>query len=163
EIGRGGLGRVLRAQDRYLGRAVAIKLPLRDDKLVRDRFLHEVLITARLQHPSIVPLYEAGTWPSGEPVDVMKLVEGRGLHHAMAEAHSLDERLALLPNVIAVAEATAYAHSQAIVHRDLKPDNVLLGAFGETVVLDWGLAHDLSADGESDGQVMGTPRYMAPE
>src|SRR5262245_42596676 len=100
EIAKGGLGRILAAEDRTLQRKVAIK-----ELLVNRghaRFLHEALVTARLQHPSIVPLYEVGRWPSGEPYYSMRLVSGQPLDAVIAAAGSLDERLALLPHVIAV-------------------------------------------------------------
>jgi serine/threonine protein kinase len=140
-----------------------------------------VAITARLQHPAIVPVHDSGVWESGEPYYVMKLLSGgRTLKEAVAEAKDLNGRLALLPNVIAVADAIAYAHSLEIIHRDLKPSNVLVGPFGETVVIDWGLAKNLSQPPSSDdlgddpyrtaapdltsaGSIMGTPQYMAPE
>ena len=177
ELGRGGLGAVLRAHDRELGRLIALKVPLLASGATRGRFLREALLTARLQHPSIVPVYEAGTWRDGEPFYAMKLVEGRTLQALLDEATTLERRLALLPNLIAVADAIAYAHQQHIIHRDLKPSNVVVGEFGETVVLDWGLAKELGEPGEAPietstpggpietaaGQVMGTPRYMAPE
>src|SRR3569623_865382 len=102
-------------------------------------------ITARLQHPGIVPVYEAGRWPTGEPFFAMKLVSGRPLDRVIAETETLSERLALLPRLAAACDAIAYAHSQRIIPRDLKPGNVLIGDFGETVVLDWGLARDLDA------------------
>ncbi len=147
------------------------------------RFVAEALVTARLQHPSIVPVYEAGRWPGGEPFYAMKLVSGRSLADVIAERKTLEERLALLPHVLAVAEAIAYAHTERIIHRDLKPANVLVGDFGETVVIDWGLAKDLAREegteptGAADtplrsrrteritrlGTVMGTPAYMPPE
>src|SRR6185369_7914107 len=94
------------------------------------RFVREALVTARLQHPSIVPVYEAGRWPSGDPFYAMKLVSGETLDHAIETRPTLDARLALLPHVLAVAEAVAYAHSEGVIHRDLKPANVMLGAFG---------------------------------
>src|SRR5262249_36594426 len=153
-----------------------------------SRFQREALITARLQHPGIVPVYEAGRWPSGEPFFAMKLVSGRPLDKVIAEATSLPARLALLPRLAAACDAMAYAHSQRIIHRDLKPGNVLIGDFGETVVIDWGLAKDLDAADSPEsanraprarksqpkiehqsstltvaGSVMGTPAYMAPE
>ncbi len=182
EHGRGGLGRVVRAHDRYLGRTVAVKELLRTSELGERLFLREAMITARLEHPGIVPVHEAGRWPNGDPFYVMKLVSGRTLKAVMAAAGSLGDRLALLPHLIAVADAVGYAHSEGVVHRDLKPTNVLVGDFGETVVIDWGLARDLrapdgatlpdglpSTPGESTpaptvtGRVIGTPQYMAPE
>lgn len=178
EIGHGGLGRVLAAEDRTLKRRIAIK-ELRSPGQRQARFLREALITARLQHPSIVPLYELGQWENGEPYYAMRLVSGKSLSELIGLASSLDERLALLPNMIAVADAIAYAHSERIVHRDLKPENVLVGEFGEAVVIDWGLAKHLDEVAEPDassgrtsdrpgpltlaGEVLGTPVYMAPE
>jgi len=181
EFARGGMGRILRAHDRRLGRPVAVKELYRESASGDFRFVREALVTARLQHPSIVPVYEAGRWPSGLPFYAMKLVSGSALDAVLRKATTLSARLALLPHAIAVAEAIAYAHSQRIVHRDLKPANVLVGDFGETVVVDWGLAKDLSqpsaertdvatpgepagADDQTVvGTVMGTPNYMAPE
>ena len=145
EHGRGGLGRVMRARDRRLGRLVAVKELLRTSDLAQQLFVREAMITARLEHPGIVPVHEAGRWANGDPYYVMKLVSGRTLKEVMAAAASLGDRLALLPHLIAVAEAVGYAHSEAVVHRDLKPTNVLVGEFGETVVIDWGLARDLRA------------------
>jgi serine/threonine protein kinase len=188
EIARGGMGRIVAAEDRRLGRPVALKelLDPNDDSM--PRFQREALITARLQHPGIVPVYEAGRWPTGEPFFAMKLVSGRPLDKVIAELETLSERLALLPRLAAACDAIAYAHSQRIIHRDLKPGNVLIGDFGETVVIDWGLAKDLDAADSLDsgnraprakkakashdtasstltvaGSVMGTPAYMAPE
>ena len=185
---QGGIGRILRARDRHLGRPVALKeLLVADRGEAERRFVREALLTARLQHPAIVPIYEAGRWPSGEPFYAMKLVSGRSLFDVIAERPTLDERLALLPSVLTVAEAVAYAHAHGVIHRDLKPENVLVGEYGETVVIDWGLAKDLRA-GDDDaaptaptpaepapadpapdrgltlaGAVMGTPSYMPPE
>jgi WD40 repeat protein len=176
EQGRGGMGRVLMAWDHRLGRAVAIKELLSRHPNATPRFVREAVLTARLQHPSIVPVHEAGRWPSGEPFYAMKLVSGQPLTKIIHAKQTLDERLALLPVVIAVCEAVAYAHSQRVIHRDLKPDNILVGKFGETVVIDWGLAKQLDAcelPGETTalstelatslGAVLGTPGYMAPE
>ena len=178
EISRGGMGRIRAAFDRRLGRNVALKEMLAPDAAHTRRFEREVFVSARLQHPSIVSIYEAGRWPSGEPFYAMKLVEGRPLKKVIAEAMTLDARLALLPNVLAVADAMAYAHDKRIIHRDLKPANVLVGAFGETVVIDWGLAKELDVDepeaahvdapaGDANltraGTVIGTPNYMPPE
>jgi len=184
ELARGGMGRIVVARDRRLRRWVAVKELLDREGLDARRFEREALITARLQHPSIVRVYEAGHWPSGEPFYVMEMVRGQSLDHVLAEKRGLDERLTLLPNVVAACEALAYAHAQRIIHRDLKPGNILIGKFGETVVIDWGLAKDLAAAPESDdsrpaprrraassdseqltiaGAVMGTPSYMPPE
>ncbi len=179
EIARGGMGRIFKARDRRLGRPVAIKELLVASGELHVRFEREARITAMLQHPSIVNILEAGQWPSGEPFYAMKLVSGESLDHVVAARPQLTERLALLPNVIAVVDALAYAHSMRVIHRDLKPANVLVGSFGETVVIDWGLAKDL-ADGSNHadldlgpmragpgqtmvGSVMGTPSYMPLE
>ncbi|MEO7735809.1 MAG: protein kinase, partial [Kofleriaceae bacterium] len=192
EIARGGMGRIVAAEDHRLGRQVALKELLDPYSDQLGRFQREALITARLQHPGIVPVYEAGRWPSGEPFFAMKLVLGRPLDRVIAEARTLEARLALLPRIAAATDAIAYAHSQRVVHRDLKPANVLIGEFGETVVIDWGLAKNLdeadspestvraartakqpaaeralTSSGASTltvaGSVMGTPAYMAPE
>ncbi|CAN5509882.1 hypothetical protein BH11MYX1_BH11MYX1_40580 [soil metagenome] len=141
ELASGGMGKITRARDRRLGRDVAIKEMLGPE--LRARFEREAMITARLQHPAIVPIYEAGTWPNGNAFYTMRLVEGGTLASAIEGATTLVERLALLPHVVAVTEALAYAHSRKIVHRDVKPHNVLVGEFGETVVIDWGLAKEL--------------------
>ena len=163
EHARGGLGRVVRAIDHRLRRTVAVKQLLQHDEATEARFVREALITARLEHPGIVPVHEAGRWPNGEPYYVMKLVEGRTLKEVIAATASLRDRLALLPRVIAIADAIAYAHSEGVIHRDLKPSNVIVGNFGETVVVDWGLAIDRTEAAEAAGAVVGTPAYMPPE
>jgi len=183
EHARGGLGRVVRAIDKRLGRTVAVKEMLlrgsASSPAHEARFLREALITARLEHPGIVPVHEAGRWPNGDPYYVMKLVEGRTLKELIAEHASLRERLALLPHVIAIADAVGYAHSEGVIHRDLKPSNVIVGSFGETIVVDWGLARDRKRDvpepseemllaagsgvATISGKVVGTPAYMSPE
>jgi WD40 repeat protein len=162
-LARGGMGQIVEARDRRLGRVVAIKelLPGRGD--ARALFEAEARITARLAHPAIVPVHDAGRWPSGEPFYAMKLVEGLSLEQALRTRAALADRLRLLPNVATVADALAYAHSRHVIHRDLKPANILLGEYGETVVIDWGLARDLDDPTASDGRVAGTPAYMAPE
>ncbi|HTE53030.1 MAG TPA: protein kinase [Kofleriaceae bacterium] len=179
EVGRGGIGRVLSARDRVLDRSVALKELFAASDKMRERFLREALITARLQHPSIVPVYDAGHRDGRFAFYAMKLVAGRPLDEAIAEASTLAERLALLPIVLAIADAMSYAHSERIIHRDLKPANVLVGRYGETVVIDWGLAKDLAVDDSealdagpyraasldqtAAGSLLGTPAYMAPE
>jgi WD40 repeat protein len=180
EYARGGLGRVLLARDPCLDRPVALKEVLRAEPATIARFVREARITARLQHPNIVPVYEAGRWPSGEPFYAMRLISGRSLGAVVKGMTTLEERLSLVPSLVAVASAVAYAHSLRIIHRDLKPENVLVGAFGETVVIDWGLAKDLAAGDDEAvafgadapsgagtltvaGARVGTPAYMAPE
>jgi WD40 repeat protein len=180
EHGRGGLGRVSRAHDHDLGRDIAIKELISRGHVSEVRFLREALITARLEHPGIVPIYEAGRWPDGTPFYAMKLVAGRSLRELITERTTVEKRIGLLHHVIAVADAIAYAHGRNIIHRDLKPANVIVGDFGETIVIDWGLAKDLTAAEESTvgggpfrvnqddgltaaGSVLGTPTYMAPE
>ena len=180
EHGRGGLGRISRAHDRALGRDIAIKELISRGQVSEARFLREALITARLQHPGIVPVYESGRWPDGTPFYAMKLVAGQSLRNLLVQHKAVDERIALLHHVIAVADAIAYAHGKNIVHRDLKPANVIVGDFGETVVIDWGLAKDLTQAEEStaaggslpttrdddlttEGTILGTRAYMPPE
>ena len=179
EIGRGGMGRVFAGRDLRLGRTVAIKVLRTRDAALASRFEREVKLGARLQHPGVVPVYDAGFWPSGEPFLVMKLVLGQSLARVIRDADTRADRIGLLPEVIAAAEAVAYAHDQGVVHRDLKPSNILVGAFGETVVVDWGLAKDLRAQEVAEhgaplglqpvggdtavGAIVGTPAFMSPE
>jgi WD40 repeat protein len=184
EVARGGMGRILEALDVRIGRPVAVKELLGKAPALAARFEREARVTARLQHPGIVPIYEIGKWPDGTPFYSMRMVEGRTLRDAIRGKKSLDERLALLPAVIAAAEAVAFAHGKKIIHRDLTPNNILVGEYGDTVVIDWGLAKDLSAESGSDeevaagpyrdqpmitgnltnvGAVIGTAAYMPPE
>jgi hypothetical protein len=177
EIARGGMGRVVEATDTLLGRTVAIKEALGGEREALRRFARETRITARLEHPSIVPVHDAGTTASGSPYYVMRKVSGRPLERLVSIADSLDKRLALLPHVVAAAQAVAHAHSRGIVHRDIKPSNILIGDFGETIVIDWGLAKvigepDEPTQAEPDaseslrtkaGVVYGTPGFMSPE
>ena len=179
ELARGGMGRIVLAEDTKLSRTVALKLLQSQNPMLRVRFDREAQITAKLAHPAIVPIYEAGVLDHGEPFYAMKLVEGTPLDQTITNATTLSDRLGLLASALAVCEALAYAHSKRIIHRDLKPANVLVGKFGETVVIDWGLAKDLDGDPEIrepshvaligdaeltvEGSVMGTPSYMPPE
>jgi serine/threonine-protein kinase len=183
---RGGLGEVHVAEDAELHRPVALKRirpEQADDPDSRRRFLREAEITARLQHPAIVPVYGLAADQHGRPAYAMRFVEGESLESAVRRFHeskdfgSLEFRQ-LLGHFVAVCQAVAYAHSRGVVHRDLKPANVMLGPFGETYVVDWGVARTLegpadaavgplSGDGDGDrteiGSVVGTPSYMSPE
>ena len=182
EIDRGGMGRVVAARDLRIGRPVAIKELILKTPAMVARFEREARMTARLQHPSIIPIYEIGHWPDGTPFYVMRRVAGRTLRDVLVAAKGLEARLAALPTLIAAADAIAFAHGLRCIHRDLKPSNILVGEHGETVVIDWGLAKDLNADTPSndledrlesllgasaglttDGTVIGTPTYMPPE
>jgi WD40 repeat protein len=182
-IGAGAMGRVLLALDERMGRVVAIKEMHAQPGVERPpqgRFLREARVTGALEHPGIVPVHEIGERGDGAAFYTMRLVRGRSLAQALEEAADLRERLALLPHVVDLCHAVAFAHSQGVIHRDLKPENVMVGEFGETVVLDWGLASGLAAP-EPEGAalsraslagatspartagVMGTPAFMSPE
>ena len=144
ELARGGMGVVLRGHDRELGRDVAIKVldpDLAEREEVRQRFVEEAQIGGQLQHPGIVPVYELGLMADERPWFAMKLVKGRTLAELLAERASTDaERGKLLSIFEDVCQTVAYAHSKSVIHRDLKPANVMVGAFGEVQVVDWGLA-----------------------
>jgi serine/threonine-protein kinase len=187
----GGIGRVWLAHDDALGRDVAFKELLPEQSAhpaVWARFLKEAQITGQLEHPGIVPIYEVGRRSDEQaPFYTMRFVRGRTLAQAAAAYHQKRCRSAagpmdlrdLLTAFVGVCQAVAYAHSRGVLHRDLKPQNVVLGDFGEVIVLDWGLARlmgraeeetaplAVSADGAAEattqGQVLGTPSYMAPE
>ena len=138
ELARGGMGRVVIAEDMVVGRNVAIKeLSHADSPLLAARFRREVRLTAKLAHPNIIPIFDAGTWADGTPYFTMPLVRGRTFQHALAYSPDLTARLALLPAMIATTTAVAHAHKHNIIHRDLKPGNILLGEHGETIVIDW--------------------------
>jgi serine/threonine protein kinase len=174
-IGVGGMGRVYRALDRELGREVALKL-LHDpppDAAAGERTLREARIIARLEHPGIVPVHDAGQTRDGRVFYVMKLVRGErlderfaaadgGERNASAAREGLAERLRVFERI---CETMAFAHAHGVLHRDLKPQNVMVGAFGEVLVLDWGIARERTAPppGEGAGVVLGTPAYMPPE
>lgn len=188
-VGVGGVGRVLLGFDERIGREVAIKEMLdqaaHEDEALSARFLREARITGRLEHPGIVPVYDLGLKESGAPYYVMRLIRGDTLAKTLKECNApasaesaLSRRLTLLDRLIDVCEALAYAHSKGVVHRDIKPGNIVLGPFGETIVLDWGLAKvenetDITAptpslpNDDADltriGDILGTPAYMAPE
>ncbi|MBL0214145.1 MAG: serine/threonine protein kinase [Myxococcales bacterium] len=174
ELGRGGMGRVDEAFDRVLGRPVAVKRMLSSSAVDLARFEREARVTARLEHPGIVPIHDAGRDADGTLFYVMRRIDGRPLDE-LVDGTSFEERLALVPNVLAACDAVAFAHARKVIHRDIKPTNILIGPFGETLIIDWGLARTIgdAADGEggpvSDpsltraGMVAGTPGFMAPE
>ncbi len=172
ELGRGGLGRVVLGQDRVLRREVAVKelTFAADDPAVRQRFEREARLAAQLEHPAIITVYDLGRTGDEIPFYVMRRVEGRTLSDAIAHAGTREARQALLAHVLPLCHAVAYAHSRGVLHRDIKPQNVMVGRFGETVLLDWGLARrdaspaSLPDVGETGaGSLVGTPAYMSPE
>jgi serine/threonine-protein kinase len=196
EIARGGMGVILRGHDGELRRDVAVKVLLQEHadrpELLR-RFVEEAQIAGQLQHPGVVPVYEMGRLPEGQPFFAMKLVKGQTLAELLGRRTSPAEDLPRFLGIFEqVCQAMAYAHSKRVLHRDLKPANVMAGAFGEVLVMDWGLAKVLPepapaerpelapsdsqvrtsrsdpAAGEDAGRtalgsVLGTPAYMAPE
>ncbi|RIK65539.1 MAG: hypothetical protein DCC64_00005 [Planctomycetota bacterium] len=209
ELARGGMGRVLIAMDNAVGREVALKELLAHNEgttlsqrltsagELADRFLREAKVTGQLEHPNIIPVYEIGTRENGSVFYTMKLIRGTTLAERirqitddakLSEAARFNARLKLLEPFVDVCNALAYAHSRGVIHRDIKPANVMLGDFGETLVLDWGLARVkgqadeaaprakqdtpnfspslVGTESESrtlDGSVIGTPAYMPPE
>jgi serine/threonine protein kinase len=177
KIGQGGMGAVFLAHDRELDRPVALKVlsALAEEAAAHARLIREARILARLEHPSIVPVHDAGVLPDGRFFYVMKLVRGKRLDEQVEHPSALAERLGLFQKI---CDAVAFAHAHGVLHRDLKPQNIMLGAFGEVLVLDWGVAKELGqtqgssakqgpgegrAGQTADGTVVGTPGYMAPE
>ncbi len=171
ELGRGGMGTVFRARQSSLERDVALKQlggagRHGSTARLRDDFLSEALITGQLEHPNIVPVHDLGLNPDGELFLAMKLVDGESWRALLRREP--DALLRHLDILLQVCNAVAFAHSRGIVHNDLKPSNVMLGAFGEVLVLDWGVATRLEEDGRVRAAVdlctpCGTPAYMAPE
>lgn len=164
-LGRGGMGEVRRVHDPALGRDVALKrlLPaLEGSPALHARFVAEATLTARLEHPGIIPVYERGALDGGAPYYTMRAVDGRTLLDAIRAGVPDEPALRrLIDAFCSVCDAVGYAHAHGVVHRDLKPANIALGAHGEVVVLDWGLA--CVADRARPSGVVGTPAYMAPE
>jgi len=166
-VGEGGLGTVMRAHDRFLGREVALKrigprARSGSPAEVHDRFLHEARVTARLDHPGIVPVHDAGVTDDGRMFYTMRLIRGRSLEELAGAATSFEARFALLGPITAACHAIGYAHRQGVIHRDLKPANIMVGALGETQVVDWGLAQIL-AEREPRTGFAGTFPYASPE
>lgn len=202
EFASGGMGKILLVHDRHIGRDIALKTLLPDRLGVAAhtgaptaemltvpiiaRFLQEARVTGQLEHPSIIPVYELGYRADGTLYYTMKFVRGKTLQDVLKEAGSLAERLPLLQHFLNLCQAIAYAHDRNVIHRDLKPLNVMIGEFGETVVIDWGIAkvrgqQDVHARGLREsirtlqlgdthaatktiyGQTIGSPYYMPPE
>ncbi len=188
---RGGLGVVSVARDAELGREVALKemqAGHSGDPTSRGRFVREAEITGGLEHPGVVPVYGLGRYADGRPYYAMRFIRGESLHEALRRFGAGEAGYTLrglLTRFVAVCNAVAYAHSRGVIHRDLKPANVMLGPYGETLVVDWGLAKVVGrepADGDAAGAgertlqtpsgegaltqagaALGTPAYMSPE
>ena len=185
-VARGGMGVVYAAEDVRLGRRVALKVLDVPDATgeLEERLVREARVLAQLEHPGIVPVHDVGKLSDGRVFYAMKFVEGRQLDAHIAGVESLPERLRLF---LRICDAVAFAHSQGILHRDLKPANIMIGPFGEVLVMDWGLAKvlyesaaakespptpEMAAVAQDDstqagptahGTVLGTPGYMSPE
>lgn len=187
---RGGLGEIVMANDRKLNRPVAVKRMrehCRRNAGARRRFLREAEITGQLQHPGVAPVYGFARDSTGDPVYAMRFVEGKTLQQAVSDLYAAGSPDSssrtfrkLLARFVTVCQTIEYAHSHGIIHRDLKPANIMFGAYGETVVLDWGLAkrvarpddalhesNPIESPDENEatqaGDVLGTPAFMSPE
>jgi eukaryotic-like serine/threonine-protein kinase len=191
-IARGGMGMVYAAEDEKLERRVALKvleIPCAEGELA-SRLMREARVLARLEHPGIVPVHDVGTLADGRVFYTMKFVEGRRLDKYLERVESIPDKLRIF---LRVCDPVAFAHSRGVLHRDIKPANIMVGLFGEVLVMDWGLAKivahasgDTVQDAEAtvfespktisthtdtrqvseitgDGTVLGTPGYMSPE
>jgi eukaryotic-like serine/threonine-protein kinase len=158
EIARGGMAVVYEAADARLGRTVALKvLAIEESRSdAAQRMRDEARTIARLEHPGIVPIHDVGELPDGRIYYAMKRVRGATLREHAQTARSVADLLRLF---LRLCETIAFAHANAVVHRDLKPDNVMIGAFGEVLVMDWGVAAAIG----SRGEIAGTRGFMAPE
>ncbi len=186
ELARGGMGSVHRVHDPGIGRWVALKRvdgeQARKLPEVAHLLLEEAQITGQLEHPNIVPIYDLGADPDGNPMFTMKLVEGSTLTAMIGgsdrRGHSPQQMRAILDALVKACEAVAYAHSRGVIHRDLKPDNIMVGGYGQVYVVDWGCAlirghgvdrevhvtvHSAGTARTSPEAVLGTVAYMAPE
>ncbi|HEU4535735.1 MAG TPA: serine/threonine-protein kinase, partial [Polyangiaceae bacterium] len=185
-LGEGGVGEVRSCRDRLVGREVALKV-LRPGSAgsaeARERFVREARVQGQLEHPAVVPVYDLGLAPGGEAYFTMRQVRGktldeivRGLAAGDPAVREKYTRRRLLTALRSVCLAIDFAHRRGVLHRDLKPANIILGDFGEVYVLDWGLAKvagaedptfepldDPTAGHTMQGQMLGTPGYMAPE
>ncbi len=181
KLGQGGMGGVFRVEDTALSRQVAMKVISVPDTEGdwSARLLQEARVIAKLEHPGIVPVHDAGVLPDGRPYYTMKLVQGERLDEHVATVKGLSDRLRVF---LRICETVGFAHAYGVLHRDLKPGNVMVGPFGEVLVMDWGLSKLMSTlevdigssepplagaseqrGGTAHGTVMGTLGYMAPE
>jgi serine/threonine protein kinase len=161
KIGQGGMASVYAARDKDLDRPVAVKVthtPVGDPQ-IQQSMLTEARIIARLEHPGILPIHDMGFLPDGRIYYVMKRVHGLRLDAFLERTISLPDRLNVF---LKICDAVAFAHSKGVIHRDLKPSNVMIGDFGEVLVIDWGLAKAVGTN-TSGTAMVGTPGYMAPE
>jgi len=198
ELGRGASGRIILAKDIHIGREIAVKELLKDNRPgflkkkkpgyyvnIMKRFLREARITGQLEHPSIIPVHEIGIKDDGTLYYTMRRIQGKTFHQVIKSADTTEKKLKLLPHFIDVCNAVAYAHSMGVIHRDIKPDNIMVGPYGETFLVDWGIAKapnlpeikdpdsvDITASSIDSGvniadtivgSVIGTPSYMPPE
>ncbi len=182
ELGSGGAGRVVMAHDGIIGRTVALKT-LKDEAMspgVAERFVNEARVTALLEHPNVVPVYDMGTLPNGQPYYTMRVVKRQSLQDVLArdELRQHWTLVRLVGAFVQISRALAYAHRRGLLHRDIKPENILLGDFGEVYLADWGNAKSIGAcppegplrfspsalhvESEPSG-LSGTPGYISPE
>jgi len=174
EVARGGMGRILAAIDRLLGRPVALKIAIANTPASRDRLCREAALLSTLDHPSLLPVYELGRLRDGVPYFATRLVDGRTLEQRLGEGSAA--RWALLPVIAEVADIIDHVHRSGVIHRDLKPSNIILDHSGGVVIVDWGIARRIrpiervpgaealhDADLTAPGTAIGTPGYWAPE
>jgi serine/threonine protein kinase len=181
KLGQGGMGGVFRVEDTALDRQVAMKVisAADPDGTGSARLSQEARIIAKLEHPGIVPVHDAGLLSDGRPYYTMKLVQGQRLEEHVGSVPALSDRLRIF---LRICDAVAFAHAHGVLHRDLNPSNVMVGPFGEVLVMDWGLSKLVAEKAESavsqsvdlspkklgntataHGTVFGTPGFMAPE
>jgi eukaryotic-like serine/threonine-protein kinase len=183
KLGQGGMGGVFRVEDPILEREVALKVVHIADgaRGLSERLLQEARVIAKLEHPGIVPVHDVGTLPDGRPYYTMKLVQGERLEEHVASVPGLSDRLRIF---LRICDAVGFAHAHGVIHRDLKPANIMIGPFGEVLVMDWGLSKLLGTSraltiadqpnsdpasisqeqtGTAHGSILGTVGFMAPE